>query len=84
MTESTTKFKQMSKEELKQELMDYEPGDKILYHELVIAITESELEFGREDIYHDGTGFLERWFIDGEPMVIDSLRGGPYVRRGLP
>jgi len=84
MTETTTKFKEMSKEELKQELMDYGPGDQILYNELFEALRRSELEFEREDIYNDSTGFLERWFVDSEPMVIDCLRDGPYVRRGLP
>jgi len=74
----------MSKEQLKQELMDYGPGDAILYQELFAALMQSELEFEREDIYSDDTGFLERWIVDGEPMVIDCLRDGPYVRRGLP
>lgn len=84
MMESSSKFKDMSKEELKQELMDYGEGDAILYNELYEALVQSELEFERRDIYNDSTGFLERWFIDDEPMVIDCLRDGPYVRRGLP
>jgi hypothetical protein len=84
MEDTGKKFKEMSEEELKQKLMDYEVGEVILYNELFQALNQSELEFEREDIYSDSTGFLERWIVDGEPMIIDNLRGGPYVRRGLP
>jgi len=72
---------QMAVSDVVQKLKQLTTGDPITYGEMTRALERADIDFESRDIYHDSVGFLERWFIDGdEIMVIDGMSSPVMVR----
>jgi hypothetical protein len=72
---------QMTVSDAIQRLKQLVPGDPILYGELTRALGKADIDFEARGIYHDSVGFLERWLIDGdEIVVIDGMSSHVMVR----
>lgn len=66
---------------LKEKLVNLEPGDPISY-KVREKLEQSNLLTGVEVYYQDSVGYIEGWRIGqtGE-IVIDALNGSPMVRK---
>jgi len=72
---------QMTVSDVVQKLKQLTTGDPISYGHLTRTLERGDIDFESREIYHDSVGFLERWFIDGdEIMVIDGMSSPVMVR----
>jgi len=79
MTDDTTPY---TLDEALKRVQGLVPGDPVDYNGLTRVLDQADsIEFEIRCIYSDQSGFLERWYIDGdEVLVIDGLSSPLIVR----